>query len=465
MGQTAKEQREIQRSVNGLPNGWSRAKLGDLCDTTSGGTPARKIEAYFKGTIPWVKSGELPDGPIIDIEEYITREAIENSSAKLFPQGTLLVALYGATVGKLGILTRQAATNQAVCAIFPRTDLNKKYLFWYLRFVRPDLIAKAIGGAQPNISQGILRSLEVAVAPAEQQAVIVAEIEKQFSRLDEAVASLKRTKDNLKRYKAAVLKTAVEGKLTEDWRKRHPDVEPASKLLERILTERRAKWSGRGKYKEPTRLDVRGLTGLPHEWVGARLETVTVDGPQNGLYLPQSQYGEGIPILRIDDFQDGWSRRFDELQKVRAQQAQVEAYSLNVDDLVINRVNSPSHLGKGVVIQPKNLPALFESNMMRLKLSEQILPVFIAYYLRSIDGRRRLTKNAKWAVNQASINQMDVGMTEIPLPPTKEQEQIVAEVDRRLSVIDELESTVQANLTRAERLWQSIGFYPVSTDR
>jgi type I restriction enzyme S subunit len=140
---------KVRYSANGLPNGWSKATLGDLCDTTSGGTPSRNIQAYFKGNIPWVKSGELPDGPVIDIEEFITHEAIDNSSAKIFPAGTLLIALYGATVGKLGILTRSAATNQAVCAIFPRTDLNPKYLFWYLQLARPELLRKAIGGAQP----------------------------------------------------------------------------------------------------------------------------------------------------------------------------------------------------------------------------------------------------------------------------------------------------------------------------
>ena len=97
---------------------------------------------------------------------------------------------------------------------------------------------------------------------------IVAEIEKQFSRLDEAVANLKRVKANLKRYKAAVLKAAVEGKLTEDWRKHHPDVEPASKLLERILAERRAKWSGKGKYKEPAEPETSDLPAMPEMDVG-----------------------------------------------------------------------------------------------------------------------------------------------------------------------------------------------------
>ncbi len=123
---------------------------------------------------------------------------------------------------------------------------------------------------------------------------------------------------------------------------------------------------------------------------------------------------------------------------------------------MINRVNSPTHLGKALVVRQKHLPALFESNMMRLKLSSHVQTHFVGFYLQSVDGRRRLTRNAKWAVNQASINQTDVGMTELPLPPFDEQQCIVNEVERRLSVIEELEATVEANLTRADRLRQSI---------
>ena len=131
--------------------------LGELCKTTSGGTPSRSKPHYFEGTIPWVKSGELPDGIVIQNSEYISDEAISNSSAKLLPAGTLLVALYGATVGKLGILSRPAATNQAVCAIFPSEAIDTKFLFWYLLAKRPWLIGQAAGGAQPNISQGVVR--------------------------------------------------------------------------------------------------------------------------------------------------------------------------------------------------------------------------------------------------------------------------------------------------------------------
>ena len=184
---------------------WQIKSLGDVCRTSSGGTPSRSRPDYFNGNIPWVKSGELTDGLVSEVSEFISEEALAGSSAKLLPAGTLLIAMYGATVGKLGVLTRAAATNQAVCAIFPPPELDPKFLFWYLRRQRSHLIAQAVGGAQPNISQTILRNLELPIPPLGEQRDIVAELEKQFSRLDEAVANLQRVKANLKRYERATI--------------------------------------------------------------------------------------------------------------------------------------------------------------------------------------------------------------------------------------------------------------------
>ena len=205
-------------SVGSQPNklaAWQWRELGELCRTTSGGTPSRKNAGYFEGSIPWVKSGELPDGPVHEIAESISEQALSESSAKLFPAGTLLMALYGATVGKLGVLTQPAATNQAICAIFPSPEVDTKFLFWLLRSRRAALIAKAVGGAQPNISQGVVRSLRIPVPPLGEQGEIVAEIEKQFSRLDEAVANLRRVKANLRRCRAAILRGATDGTLLD----------------------------------------------------------------------------------------------------------------------------------------------------------------------------------------------------------------------------------------------------------
>jgi type I restriction enzyme, S subunit len=133
-------------------------RLDVIADTTSGGTPTRGNSRYYDGDIPWIKSGELEDDVIDHAEEFITEDGLHNSSAKVFPKGTLLVALYGATVGKTGVLTIDAATNQAVCAVMPKSnDVTITYLHWFLRHKRSDFLGNSFGGAQPNISQKVLR--------------------------------------------------------------------------------------------------------------------------------------------------------------------------------------------------------------------------------------------------------------------------------------------------------------------
>ena len=125
---------------NQLPKDWKWVKLGEVCFTTSGGTPSRKESNYFNGNIPWVKSGELGNGLITDTEEKISEEAVKNSSAKIFPKGTLLIALYGATIGKLAFLGVDAATNQAICGIYKNENIDSHYLYNYLFYKKQKLV-------------------------------------------------------------------------------------------------------------------------------------------------------------------------------------------------------------------------------------------------------------------------------------------------------------------------------------
>mgnify|MGYP000977362199 CR=1 FL=1 len=216
---------------------WIEVELGEVCHTTSGGTPSRKIPEYFSGDIPWVKSGELNYNVIMDTEEHISDDAIANSNARVFPKGTLLIALYGATIGKLAILGIPAATNQAVCGIYQNDILETRFLFYYLFHRRQKLIEQGAGGAQPNISQAILKRLCLLIAPLPEQRTIVSKIEQLFSELDNGIDSLKAAKKKLEIYRQAVLKRAFEGELTKEWRKKQADLPSAGKLLEGIADE------------------------------------------------------------------------------------------------------------------------------------------------------------------------------------------------------------------------------------
>ena len=229
-----------------LPQGWTWAKIGKICETTSGGTPSRKQPSYFGGDIPWLKSGELENELVRRAEEFITEEGLNNSSAKIIPKGTLLVALYGATVGKLGILGIDAAINQAICAVFTPPELDSKYLFWFLLQYRNELLNARIGGAQPNISQRILKRVQIPLPPLAEQRRIVEEVEQRLSVTDEMEKAVEQSLKRAERLRQSILKRAFEGKLVPQ----DPSDEPASVLLERIRVEKaRREGEGKGRRK------------------------------------------------------------------------------------------------------------------------------------------------------------------------------------------------------------------------
>lgn len=168
-----------------FPEEWEVTKLSEVCETATGGTPSRRNSDYFGGRIPWVKSGELEDTVITEAKEKISKLAITESNAKVFPKGTVLMAMYGATVGKLGRLAIDAATNQAVCAFFPGKKLDSSFLWHYLRGIRGELLHSSFGAAQPNISQTLIRNLEIPIPPLAEQRRIVARVDGLTSRSEQ----------------------------------------------------------------------------------------------------------------------------------------------------------------------------------------------------------------------------------------------------------------------------------------
>jgi len=157
-------------------DGWKQQKLSDVATTSSGGTPSRGNSNFFNGNIPWFTTGELNDGLLLDSVEHISEEAMNNSSAKIYLTGTILLAMYGATIGKLGVLGVDAASNQACCAIRCGENLVPAFLFHLLYHMRDELIAKGCGAGQPNISQQIVRNLTISIPSIDKQRKIAAQI-------------------------------------------------------------------------------------------------------------------------------------------------------------------------------------------------------------------------------------------------------------------------------------------------
>ena len=154
----------VEFGDDGLPEGWEIRSLSEVFNTSSGGTPSRRKHDYYGGNIRWFKTRELQDNILFDSEENITDEALRNSSAKVFPVNTVLMAMYGATIGRLGILTNPSSTNQACCAIIPKTEyLNHLYIYQCLYVNRDHILSLRMGAAQENISQTIIKELEILV--------------------------------------------------------------------------------------------------------------------------------------------------------------------------------------------------------------------------------------------------------------------------------------------------------------
>lgn len=202
-----------------IPRNWKWTTLNAVGKWKAGGTPSRSVTEYYEnGTIPWLKTGDLTDGKVSVVEEYITKLGVENSSAHINPKGAVLIAMYGATIGKIGILEMDCATNQACCACVVKEEVvSNWYLFYYLLSQRKGFISLGAGGAQPNISRTKIINYPIPVPPLDEQKRIVAKVEellplieaygKSYDRLQELNAELPG------KLKASILQEAIQGKL------------------------------------------------------------------------------------------------------------------------------------------------------------------------------------------------------------------------------------------------------------
>jgi len=445
-----------------LPEGWDWTTIGQVASTLSGGTPDRAVPKYYKGDIPWLKSGELEDNLVTEVEEHITAEGLKHSSAKVFPKNTVVVALYGATVGKTAILGLDTSTNQAICAVVPRAEVfSPKYMFYWLQSQRQTLLGKRAGGAQPNINQSIVQNLPFPLAPFAEQQRIVAEIEKQLTRLDAGVAGLNHAHANLRRYHASVLKAACEGRLVAQ----DPNDEPASILLERIQTERRVSWEAaqraKGKdpqkqaYPQPASPDTASLPLLPEGWVWTTLDAV--GEVQGGIQKQPSRNPNqnAYPYLRVENVLRG-RLNLKEVFNIELFGNELEKLRLQSEDLLIVEGNgSRTEIGRCALWRGEIENCVHQNHIIRVR-TPKLSAIYASQYLNSPQGIAQMRAVASSTSGLYTLSVSKIKSIVLPLPPLAEQQRIVAEVERRLSVVDELQATITANLKRAGRLRQAI---------
>jgi type I restriction enzyme, S subunit len=348
----------------------------------------------------------------------------------------------------------------------PREEVDASFIYYFVssanfRRDAAHLMTGAVG--QKRVPLSFLEQAIIPLPSLDEQQSVVAEIEKQFSRLDEAVANLKRVKASLKRYKAAVLKAAVEGHVVETEaeiaRREGRSYETDAQLLQRILETRRSQWKGKGKYKEPSAPDTTDLPQLPEGWVWCGFEQVSVSnkhalkaGPFGSALKKEMYVESGFKIYGQEQVINGDSTfgdYFIDATKYR----ELESCAVKPGDLLISLVGTA---GKVLVLPPTAMPGIINPRLLKLSLNLLfIAPAYAAYLLQSAWAKHYFKLQAHGGTMEI-LNLGIIKALPVPLPPLDEQNRIVAEVDRRLSLLRETERQVDSNLRRAERLRQSV---------
>ena len=399
-----------------VPEGWMWATLGVIGTWQSGGTPSRSNKSYYGGNIPWLKTGDLNDGYITHIPEFITEEAVVNSSAKLNPVGSVLIAMYGATIGKLGILTFPATTNQACCACIEYDAIDPMFLFYFLLSQRTAFIAKGGGGAQPNISKEIIVKTYIPLPPFLEQQRIVAEIERWFSLIDIIENGKNDLQNIIKQTKNKILDLAIHGKLVSQ----DPNDEPAIELLKRI---------------NPgfTPCDNGHYTNLPKGWAICKLSDLC--RIENGFAFSSNDYkSQGIPLVRISNITHN---TIDITDCVYVEGITDNKFKISKGDLLI--AMSGATTGKmGVYLFDEIAYLNQRVGNIKILNKSSLFPDYRNIYMQSkVDEILKIAYGGA----QPNISASVIGNFDFPLPPYKEQIRIVETVQR---IFDQLDTITES---------------------
>ena len=451
-----------RQALFNIPSSWEWTTMDHISTVIGGGTPKTKVHEYFEGgSISWLTPADLSgytNKYISHGKRFITQKGLDNSSAKMMPSGAVLFTSR-APIGYVVIAKNPISTNQGFKSFVLKEGISPDYVYWWLKGNKNLAQSYASGTTFLELSGAKAKQLPIPIAPINEQKLIVSEIEKQFSRLDEAVAALKRIKVNLKRYKASVLKVAVEGKLTEQWRKEHTDVEPASALLKRICVERKKKWEEDNlgkKYKEPVALDISNLPELPKSWIWIRLEHATerITKGSSPKWQGFDYVIKGIPFVRSQNVI--WGKMdLSKIAHLPKEFNEKESKSILIKgDVLLNIVGAS--IGRSAIATKEVEGGNVNQAVAVIRLMDMGLNnTFLMNYLISADAQDRINKE-KVDVARANLSLGDISNLIVPLPPEEEQSQIINEMEKWLSITDQFLSEVETNLERAERLRQSI---------
>ena len=407
-----------------VPDSWVWTTLGEVGTWQSGGTPSRSNKTYYGGNIPWLKTGDLNDGLISYIPESITEEAVANSSAKINPTGSVLIAMYGATIGKLGILTFPATTNQACCACIEFNAIIQLYLFYFLLSQRNEFTAKGGGGAQPNISKEIIVNTFIPLPPLSEQQRIVMEIEKWFALIDQVEHGKVDLQETIKRAKSKVLDLAIHGKLVPQ----NPNDEPAIELLKRINPDFTPCDNGHSRK-------------FPQSWCSVTVNDVcSIIGGVS--YNKADIQDTGIRVLRGGNIQNGKIIDcFDDVFIPLSYQNNDNQVQ-HGDIIVVASTGSQTLIGK-TGFADRDIPKTQIGAFLRIvRPKQKALSPYIRLIFQTDDYKGYIRNVAKGS-NINNVKNAHLQNYHIYLPPLEEQQRIVQKIEALFSVFDNVQKALE----------------------
>ena len=470
-----------------LPVGWCWATLREIAQLKGGFAKGKKRDSGTKlHDVPYLRVANVQRG-YLDLSEMLTIEATRDEVHELQLMKGDVLFNEGGDRDKLGRgwiwngeLPLCIHQNHVFRARLLSQGISPKLVSWYSNSAGQryfwDEGKHTTNLASVNLTK--LGNFPVPVPPATEAESVVEALDSYLTRLDAATEGLKRVEANLKRYRASVLKAAVEGNLVpteaELAKKEKREYEPASVLLERILKERRHRWeqaelakmkakgevpkndTWKKKYEEPSAPDTSDLPELPEGWCWASVDQLSLL-IQYGTSAKTNEEADGVPVIRMGNIVDGYlTLESDTLKYLPRDHDELPSLFLETEDMLFNRTNSAELVGKSAVYMGVPKPCSFASYLIRVRFSQEIRAAYVAAYLNSLAGKQWVASVKNQQVGQANVNGSKLAACAIPVPPGAEQERIATELEKAASNIENLASGTARDVVRTERLRQSI---------
>lgn len=394
-----------------LPEGWVKTTLEYLGKWGSGGTPNRKYKEYYEGDISWVKTGDLGEKYLFKSSEYISKLGLKNSSAKMFPKGAIVLAMYGATIGKVSILDIEASTNQACAVIIPNENIDTEFLYYFLLSQKDIFIKKGKGGAQPNISQAIIKEHDINLPPLPEQQYLSQKLTALWDEVAQTKQRLEAISALLKQFRQSVLADAVTGRLME-------------------IAPRMTKMSDIAKF-------------------------------QNGFAFNSEDFSKSgeWQVFRLGNIRDGFLFYENKPVFISEKLAKTqEKFIPKVGDSLISMTGTRFKQDYGFACMvEKDEKILVNQRVGRIiPIKDKIIPKFLNLSLRSEQFRQQFFKGETGGVNQGNVGSKHIMSISINLPTLEQQTQIVQKVETYFALADEIETQVKTALEKVNLLTQSI---------